>query len=39
LNYTKLTIINSGIRKILFFVKHEKKGSCFFAKGLKMVCT
>jgi hypothetical protein len=39
LYYMKLTIVNSGIRKILFFAKHEKKGRCFFAKGLKTVCT
>jgi hypothetical protein len=39
LNYTKLTFINSGIRKILFFAKHEKKGRCFFAKGSKTVRT
>jgi hypothetical protein len=35
LYYTKLTFVNSGIRKILFFAKHEKKGRCFFAKGSK----
>jgi hypothetical protein len=39
LYYTKLTFINSGIRKILFFAKHEKKGRCFFAKGSKTVHT
>jgi hypothetical protein len=39
LYYMKLTFINSGIRKILFFAKHEKKGMCFFAKGSKTVCT
>jgi hypothetical protein len=33
LYYTMLTFFNSGIRKILFFAKHEKKGRCFFAKG------
>jgi hypothetical protein len=38
LYYTKLTFINSGIRKILF-AKHEKKGRCFFAKGSKTVRT
>jgi hypothetical protein len=37
LYYMKLTFVNSGIRKILFFAKHEKKGRCFFAKGSKMV--
>jgi hypothetical protein len=26
-------------RRALFFMKHEKKGRCFFAKGSKMVCT
>jgi hypothetical protein len=33
LYYMKLTFVNSGIRKILFFANHEKKGRCFFAKG------
>jgi hypothetical protein len=33
LYYTKLTFVNSGVRKILFFANHEKKGRCFFAKG------
>jgi hypothetical protein len=37
--YTKLTYVNSGIKKILFFAKHEKKGRCFFAKGSKTVRT
>jgi hypothetical protein len=32
---TKLTFINSGIRKILFFAKHEKKGRCSFRQRLK----
>jgi hypothetical protein len=36
--YTKPTSVTTGIRKI-FFVKHEKKGRCFFAEGSKMVCT
>jgi hypothetical protein len=36
--YTKSTFVTTGIRKILF-AKHEKKGRCFFAEGLKMVCT
>jgi hypothetical protein len=39
LYYTELTFVDSGIRKILFFAKHEKKGRCFFAKGSKMVRT
>jgi hypothetical protein len=39
LYYMKLTFVNSGIRKILFFAKHEKKGMCFFVKGSKMVRT
>jgi hypothetical protein len=39
LYYMRLTFVNSGIRKIFFFVKHEKKGRCFFAKGSKMVRT
>jgi hypothetical protein len=26
-------------RGIFFFVKHEKKGRCYFANGSKMVCT
>ena len=38
LNYTRPTFVNSGVRKTLF-VKHEKKGRCFFAKGSKMVRT
>jgi hypothetical protein len=33
LYYIKLTFVNRGIGKILFFAKHEKKGRCFFAKG------
>jgi hypothetical protein len=37
--YTKLTFVNSDIRKILFFAKHEKKGRCFFAKDSKTVRT
>jgi hypothetical protein len=37
LNYIKLTFVNSGIRKIFFFAKHENKGRCFFDKGSKMV--
>jgi hypothetical protein len=36
--YIKPTFVATGIRKILF-VKHEKKGRCFFAEGSKMVCT
>jgi hypothetical protein len=35
LYYTKLTFVNSGIGEILFFVKHEKKGRCFFCQRLK----
>jgi hypothetical protein len=37
--FTKLTYVNSGVREILFFAKHEKKGRCFFAKGSKTVRT
>jgi hypothetical protein len=39
LYYTKLTFINSGIRKILFFAKHEKKGRYFLPKAEKTVRT
>jgi hypothetical protein len=39
LYYMKPTFVNSGIRKILFFAKHEKKGRCFFTKGSKTVRT
>jgi hypothetical protein len=35
LYYMKLTFVNNGIRKILFFAKHEKKGRCFFRQRLK----
>lgn len=28
-----------GRRGIFFFMKHEKKGRCFFARGSKTVCT
>jgi hypothetical protein len=39
LYYTKLAFVNSGIRKVLSFAKHEKKGRCFFAEGSKTVRT
>lgn len=39
LYYMKLTFINSGIRKILFSAKHERRERVFFAKGSKTVRT
>jgi hypothetical protein len=39
LYYMKLTFVNNGIRKILFFAKHEKKERCFFAQDSKTVRT
>jgi hypothetical protein len=30
-----LIFVSSGIRRIFFFAKHEKKGRCFFVSGSK----
>jgi hypothetical protein len=37
--HIKLIFISSDIRRTLFFVKHEKKGSYFFSNSSKMVRT
>jgi hypothetical protein len=37
--HIKLIFISSDISRILFFVKHEKKGRYFFANSSKMVRT
>jgi hypothetical protein len=36
-SHKKLIFVSSDIRRIFFFVKHEKKGRCFFANNSKMV--
>jgi hypothetical protein len=38
-SHIKLIFISSDIRIIFFFVKHEKKGMCFFANSSKTVRT
>jgi hypothetical protein len=37
--HRKRIFVGSDVRRILFFVKHEKKGRCFFANSSKTVCT
>jgi hypothetical protein len=37
--HKRLIFVSNDIRRIFFFVKHEKKGRCFFANGSKMVRT
>jgi hypothetical protein len=34
-SHTGLIFVSSDIRRIFFFMKHEKKGRCFFASGSK----
>jgi hypothetical protein len=38
-SHMKLFFVSSDIRRIFFFVKHEKKGRCFFANTSKTVRT
>jgi hypothetical protein len=38
-SHMKLIFVSSDIRIMFFFVKHEKKGRCFFANSSKMVRT
>jgi hypothetical protein len=38
-NFGKHNFIRLAIEGASFFAKHEKKGRCFFAEGLKTVCT
>jgi hypothetical protein len=38
-SHMSLIYISSDIRRIFFFMKHEKKGMCFFASSSKMVRT
>jgi catabolite regulation protein CreA len=38
-SHRKLIFVSSDIRRIFFFVKHEKKGRCFFVNSSKMVRT
>jgi hypothetical protein len=37
-SHKKLIFVSSDTRRIFFFVKHEKKGRCFFANISKTVC-
>jgi hypothetical protein len=37
--HRKRIFVGSDIRKFFFFVKHDKKGWCFFANSSKTVCT
>jgi hypothetical protein len=34
-SHMKLIFVSGNIRRIFFFVKHEKKGRCFFRQQLK----
>jgi hypothetical protein len=34
-SYMKLIFVSSDIRRIFLFMKHEKKGRCFFANSSK----
>jgi hypothetical protein len=38
-SHMKLIFVSSDIRRIFFFVKHKKKGRCFFANSSKTVHT
>jgi hypothetical protein len=37
-SFGKYSFIRFSIEGISFFMKHEKKGRCFFAEGSKTVC-